>query len=33
MQSGTNTITLQSESGAPHIDMIYFTEPIIKPIL
>ncbi|MEM7384179.1 MAG: CBM35 domain-containing protein [Verrucomicrobiota bacterium] len=28
MQTGANRITLRSEGGGPHLDMIYFTEPV-----
>jgi len=30
MKTGQNLITLRSEAGGPHIDFIYFTEPIFK---
>ena len=30
MKTGENVITLSSKAGGPHIDFIYFTEPIFK---
>lgn len=32
MHRGENTISLRSDDGGPHIDMIYFTEPIFKRV-